>query len=176
MREVEKLTVMIQPHRRNMQDPASDWGGTAIGKFLYPRLAKDTEGTRELYDAAWRYWGLYNRWQRAKGVAGAYRDSTASAGAPDPTPEEQAELDDRVRSLDVKLLKLHLAMSQKSRPGFFAFRSAILDDMDVPPRVELETIKVIVELAHFFNKGLDGAKKLNYGHVNNSYLEVAPPP
>jgi hypothetical protein len=101
-RQGETDTVMSQPHRRDSVDPAHPWNGSSIGRFLLPRLAKDPETIQHIYNATQRYFVMFNRWQRAKSVAAAYREGRGWSGE-DPTPDEQADHDRRIVILAKRL-------------------------------------------------------------------------
>ncbi len=164
---METMIVEMQPHRRDTVDPKSDWNGSAIGRFLLPRRAAEPDLMRALYDAAHDYYKLHNRWQKAKDVPGAYREPHGS-GAPDATPQDQADIDARIRALGVRLTKIKLAVAVQNRGGFDAIHDAIMTDLDIRPDQHWAATVAIYELARQF--GADVPKQSFQQDVGASAL------
>lgn len=127
-------------------DPSHTWNESAIGRFLLPRLAKDKETIPLLFDAAQRYFVMYNRWQKAKDVAAAYREGNGWHGG-EPTQEETEDRERRVAILGGSLSRIWDACSVHGNVEWVVIHDAIMFEKDIPESCAISASAVLRRLA-----------------------------
>jgi hypothetical protein len=129
--DVEKLVVLMQPHRGGDSDQRR---ASALGRFVMDHKLRP-----ELYDAGNEYAGLVRRLWAAKGVPSDQRGAAGSMGL--------GPSDATVRGWEKREEALRTALMRLSSQTFLNIRRITVEEREVKPEFNTEVIAGLMTLA-----------------------------
>src|SRR5205807_4915839 len=116
--DVEKQTVLAQPHRRGDRSDMTDPLGVFV-RFQWPQDKQDQ--ARRCWEAGWKYVALVAKWRRVKGIP-------QTAWLEDETPSLGGEMDEkRIAEWGQEIRQCEEAMKCSGLPGFYAAQHLLLE-------------------------------------------------